>query len=41
MNAILTIRKESMILMLIPEVAMIYLRGIVKLDMGTGMKYTL
>ena len=44
MNAILKIRKESMILMLIPEVAMICLRGIVMLDIGTGelkMKYTL
>ena len=44
MNAILKIRNESMILMLIPEVAMICPRGIVMLDMGTGelkMKYTL
>ena len=44
MNKIVKIKKESMSLILIPEVAMICLRGIVMLDMRTGelkMKYTL
>ena len=44
MNTILKIRKETMILILIMEVAVTYLRDIVMLFMGTGvleMKYTL
>ena len=44
MNKIVKIKRESMSLILIPEVAMICLRGIVMLDMRTGelkMKYTL
>ena len=44
MNTILKIRKETMILILVMEVAVTYLRDIVMLFTGTGvleMKYTL